>query len=196
MRWDHLFDDLEIQLERELHAQDEDLGAETERMRLGRLCLRDRLVALQRGDGTSIKLTLTTGERLALKPTSFGRDWMSADAVAGPVRRSCIVPLAAIAGISLAPGQLEASLHSAPDARAAASTLSMGLGLPMVLRTLCRRRRPLDLVVGTVTLHGTIDRVGQDHLDLAVHEPGSERRPAQVTELRIVPLASIALVLF
>ena len=196
MRWDHLFDDLETQLERELTAQDEDLGVENERLRLGRLCLRERLVALHRGNGASIQLRLTTGERLELQLTSVGRDWISGDAVVGPVRRSCIVPLAAIAGISLAPGQLAASLHSAPDARAAASTLSMSVGLPVVLRDLCRRRRSLHLVVGVTTLHGTIDRVGHDHLDLAVHEPGSERRPAHVTELRIVPLAGIALVLF
>jgi hypothetical protein len=196
MRWDHLFDDLEVQLERELSAQEEDLSVETERMRLARLSLRERLVAVYRGNGARIHLTLTTGDRLVITPTSFGRDWITADVVIGPIRRSCIVPLAAIAGISLSLEQLAASLHSAPDARAAASTLSMSLGLPVVLRTLCRRRRPLDLVVGTTTLHGTIDRVGHDHLDLAVHEPGSERRPAEVTEVRIVPLAHIALVLF
>jgi len=46
MRWDNLFDDLESQLELELGAEDLDLVAEEERLRLGRLALRDRLVAL------------------------------------------------------------------------------------------------------------------------------------------------------
>ncbi len=43
MRWDNLFDDLESQLEQELGAEDVDLLAEEERLRLGRLALRDRL---------------------------------------------------------------------------------------------------------------------------------------------------------
>ena len=42
MRWDNLFDDLESQLEQELDAEDIDLLAEEERLRLGRLGLRDR----------------------------------------------------------------------------------------------------------------------------------------------------------
>jgi len=46
MRWDSLFDDLESQLEQELGAEEGDLLAEEERLRLGRLTLRDRLVAM------------------------------------------------------------------------------------------------------------------------------------------------------
>lgn len=52
MRWDDLFDDLESQLEQELGAEDVDLLAEEERLRLGRLTLRDRLLAMTRpGEG-------------------------------------------------------------------------------------------------------------------------------------------------
>lgn len=40
MRWEHLFDDLETQLERELTAEELDLEVEEERLRLGRLSLR------------------------------------------------------------------------------------------------------------------------------------------------------------
>ena len=45
MRWDKLFDDLESQLEREITAEELDLDAEEERLRLGRLSVRERLVA-------------------------------------------------------------------------------------------------------------------------------------------------------
>ena len=37
MRWESLFDDMESQLEQELGAEDEQLRAEEERLRLGRL---------------------------------------------------------------------------------------------------------------------------------------------------------------
>ena len=46
MRWDNLFDDLESQLEQGLTAEELDLKAEEERLRLGRLGLRDRIVAI------------------------------------------------------------------------------------------------------------------------------------------------------
>ena len=59
----HLFDDLEGQLERELTAEEQDLGIEEERLRLGRLSVRDRIAALHEA-GHQIGLTLTTGERL------------------------------------------------------------------------------------------------------------------------------------
>jgi hypothetical protein len=46
MRWDNLFDDLESQLEQELSAEEIDLQAEEERLRLARLGIRDRLRSL------------------------------------------------------------------------------------------------------------------------------------------------------
>ncbi len=195
MRWDHLFDDLESQLERELTAEDLDVEAEEERLRLGRLSVRDRLVALSGSNPEPLTVTLVTGERLELVPETFGRDWFSARVVQGAVpRRQCIVPVSAIAWWSLSPRQVRASLSDAArDARAEAS-LSMRLGMPFVLRDLCRRRRAVDLLLALAgTLHGTIDRVGRDHLDLAVHEPGSPRRASQVSEVLVVPLASVAL---
>ena len=193
MRWDHLFDDLEGQLERELTAEEQDLGIEEERLRLGRLSVRDRIAALHEA-GHPIGLTLTTGERLVADVDTLGRDWFSATVAEGAVRSArCLVPLASIASLVLAPGQVEPSLVPLRDARAEAS-LSMRLGLPFVLRDLCRRRRAVDLLLAPAgTLHGTIDRVGRDHLDLAVHEPGSPRRASQVSEVLVVPLASVAL---
>jgi len=45
-------------------------------------------------------------------------------------------------------------------------------------------------------VHGTIDRVARDHLDLAVHEPGTARRDRDIRGIRIVPIARIVLVAF
>ena len=77
MRWDNLFDDLESQLEHGLGAEDADLGAEEERLRLGRLTLRDRLLAMTRpGEGASVHLRLAVrdGATIAVAVGSVGRD--------------------------------------------------------------------------------------------------------------------------
>ena len=197
MRWDKLFDDLESQLEHGLSAEELDLEAEEERLRLGRLAIRDRLVAVHESEPAGsvyvIEVCLAAGIRLRLHPVTFGRDWFSADLMrdAGlPSHDQCIVPIAAIEGVVLSGAQLAASL--APEAAADGHpSLSSRLGLPFVLRDLCRRRRPLDLVLSSGELHGTLDRVGRDHVDLAIHERGMARRQAAVREVRLVPLAAV-----
>ena len=54
MRWDLLFDDLESQLDHEQREEERALALEEERLRLGRLTLRDRLAAMAKeaGDGS------------------------------------------------------------------------------------------------------------------------------------------------
>ena len=194
MRWDQLFDDLEGQLERELTAEEVDLEAEEERLRLGRLSVRDRLVALQEAGESAVSLLLTGGLRVSLRPVTFGRDWFSADLLDGSSRRGqCIVPLDSIAGITLDRQQIAASLHPR-EASGGHPSLSSRLGLTFVLRDLCRRRRPVDLVLADAVLHGTIDRVGRDHLDLAVHEAGAVRREGSVAEYRVIAFAAITYV--
>jgi hypothetical protein len=68
--------------------------------------------------------------------------------------------------------------------------------LPFVLRDLCRRRMPVHLTTDDGRMHGTLDRVARDHVDLALHEPGSARRDSEVRGYRIVPLERIILVDF
>lgn len=187
MRWDSLFDDLESQLERERTAEEADLEAEEERLRLGRLSVRDRLLALARGAGQRpVRLGLSGGGRLVIHPHTIGRDWMSA---ALPDGRQCIVPLAAIASVALSQAEVATSLASARQ-----DTVSGRLGLPFVLRDLCRRRRQVELTTVDGLLTGTIDRVGRDHLDLAVHEPGTARRGSAVREVLLVPIERLLVV--
>ena len=98
------------------------------------------------------------------------------------------MPLAAIASIAVAPADAAAAVPAAsPD-------LAVRLGLPFVLRDLCRRRTPVTLTAGGGLLQGTIDRVGRDHLDLAIHAPDVPRRVLAVAEVRLVSLESVRLV--
>jgi hypothetical protein len=191
MRWDNLFDDLESQLEHELDAEEIDLRAEEERLRLARLTLRDRLMCAAEEDA-GIPMRLIDGRAVTVRPVTFGKDWFAADLIApGPFRSDTdqvVVPLAAIASVTLSASALPSSTAEPAGPR---SRLVDRLGLAFVLRDFCRRRAAVSIATGDAELHGTIDRVGRDHVDLAMHEPGSNRRASNVTEVRIVPLATI-----
>jgi hypothetical protein len=199
MRWDNLFSDLESQLEYGLTAEEDDLRAEEERLRLGRLTLRDRLMSMaavsDRGAGYPVTIILRGGATAALRARTFGRDWLAADLVEESSRRSqCIVPLSAISGVALTRRQIRHSLEPRSDAGATGS-IADRLGFPFVLRDLCRRRVGVELSMAAGdTLFGTIDRVGRDHLDLAVHDAGEARRESDIEAHRIVTLESILMV--
>jgi hypothetical protein len=198
MRWDNLFDDLEGQLEQVISAEDVDLRAEEERLRLGRLSLRDRILSVHnaRGDDSeqTIRLFLANGDQVVVRPATFGRDWFSGDIVDETSRRQqCVVPIDAIAGVALTRIQMTQSLNASPD-ESNRNSLSARLSLAFVLRDLCRRRTAVDLRTPTGSLFGTIDRVGRDHVDLAMHDQGVPRRESEVVQSRVVPLSQLLLV--
>jgi hypothetical protein len=198
MRWDNLFDDLESQLEQELGAEEVDLLAEEERLRLGQLRVRDRVMAMTRpGEGVPdpLRLALRGGELLSVAVGSVGRDWLVGELV-GARRGSCVVPLAAIASLLPTPEQLARSTTGDAPVQAPIA-LSARLGLTFVLRDLCRRRAAVEVSTASEgVLHGTIDRVGRDHLDIAEHAPGEARRAASVSRIRILPLSEVLLARF
>jgi hypothetical protein len=195
VRWQNLFDDLESQLETELGAEEVDLLAEEERLRLGRLSLRDRIRALHEATPASpLGVTLRGGDRLSLTLEAIGRDWLAGELDAG-ILRSAIVPFSALVSLDPVGAQLASSLRvdSSPEPPTA---LSARLGLAFVLRDLCRRRTAVEVHVGGERVHGTVDRVGRDHLDLAEHAPGEPRRVAAVSRIRIVAFGGVDLVRF
>lgn len=195
MRWENLFDELESQLEHELGADQIDLRAEEERLRLGRLSLRDRLVSItassEPGTAADIRLQLRNGDGVLMRPHTFGKDWMAGDLVEPSHRRSqCVLSLAAVVAVLPEREQLMMSMISAPPA-AEGTQLIDRIGLPFVLRDLCRRRAGIEVISLAGRMFGTIDRVGRDHLDLAVHQPGSPRREIRVSHYLIIPLEHI-----
>jgi hypothetical protein len=198
MRWDDLFNDLEGQLERELSAEEADLRAEEERLRLARLGIRDRLMSAHAAAaaGTAdptVRLQLRDSSLVTVTPSTFGRDWFTGDLIhSGAHISPCVVPLGGIASVIFSREQVYRSL-AVVDA-AAERSLSARLGLGFVLRDLCRRRIAVELRLTTGTIHGTLDRVGRDHCDLAVHDAGGIRRESVVTEFRLVPFTEVLLV--
>ncbi len=182
MRFEDLFDDLESQLEAELGAEQRDLQAEEERFRIGRLELRDRIAAAPR----LLDLTLRAGARLRVRRMALGRDWLNGIVVEGaPADTGAVVPLHAIVGVELDGDGAAASVRPAgsqPD-------LQARLSFAFALRDLARRRATV-ILEGAAPVAGTIDRVGRDHLDLAVHEPGEPPRLGAVRAWRVVPFAA------
>jgi hypothetical protein len=174
MRWDNLFSDLESQLEFGLTTEEDNLQAEEERLRVGRLGIRDRILAMvavaDRGAHYPLNLILrgsdgSDGVEVIVR--SVGRDWLAAELTGQSQQgRQCVIPLSAIAGIALARRQLRHSLEPREES-SAAGALSDRLGLAFILRDLCRRRTGIEITLAGETLFGTIDRVGRDHLDLA-----------------------------
>ncbi|GGF01210.1 hypothetical protein [Mycetocola zhadangensis] len=198
MRWDSLFDDLESQLEHELHSDETDLRAEEYRHRLGRLALRERISTFSRGGGRErqpVTVELVTGETLALLPQTFGRDWFSADAqTAGADSGAVLVSMNAIAAI-LVPKSVLARSLDVPEVPDSDPRLTDRIGIAFALRDLCRRRAFVQVHCANAVsaVHsGTIDRVGRDHFDLAVHEPGQPRRERNVAHQRLIPFSQLA----
>lgn len=194
MRWQNLFDDLEGQLENELGAEEVDLLAEEERLRLGRLTLRDRVSAIRAAGEGSLGVTVRGGHRVTLTVGALGRDWFAGELDAGTLS-SAIIPLASVVALDPVGAQLGASLRVDP-APESPTALSARLGLAFVLRDLCRRRAAVDLLVGGERVHGTLDRVARDHFDVAEHAAGEPRRTAAVSRIRIVAFAGLDLVRF
>ncbi|WP_127792945.1 hypothetical protein [Agromyces sp. LHK192] len=194
MRWDRLFDDLGSQLDREHEAEERSLALEEERLRLSRLTLRDRLVAMSLGSGRparAIRVQLRGGEILQVRPISFGADWMTAELVDSRQPGGCVLPVGSIAAILPEREQVESSLGRGTEPSPA---ISDRIPLPFVLRDLARRRAAVTVSTDDGRFHGTLDRVARDHVDLALHEEGLPRRAGNVQGYRILPMHAIRLV--
>lgn len=138
--------------------------------------------------GPAISFDLSDGATVRGAVAGVGADCVALLPAEGPPG-AIVVPFAAIAGIGMPHHDLLASARPA----ATRSALSDRLTLGFVLRDFVRRRAgvAVHLAIGRV-LHGTIDRAGADHLDLALHDPGAPRRAAAVTGHRVVPFDAIA----
>ena len=192
MDFDLLFDDLESQLEAQLSADAAQQQAEEERLRAARTSLSDRLAALAEAGAGRIRLQLRDGSSVELEPGGVGVDWLAGIL---PEGSQAVVPIAAVVSLGLSPAQLRHGRGRMPESPDGAPA-PRRVGIGVVLRDLARRRVPVDVVTGpgAVPLHGTIDRVGADHLDLAVHERGAVRRASSVREHRVVALAAVAMI--
>ena len=168
MRWEALFDDLEAQLARHEAADAEAELAERVRAERARVLLSERLLA---HSGEVLKIRVPEDE-LVGRIADVAPAWVVLD----EGRVQILVPASAIVSIE--------GLGRATAMPAGVVLRRLGLG--HALRALARDRAPVRAQTAAGVLSGTIDRVGADHLDLALHAPGEWRRAEAVTGVATV----------
>jgi hypothetical protein len=190
VRWDRFFEDLQDQFDAEWEAERAVLDTEAERLRLSRVALRERLSELGRttdADAPALAWDLLGDVSISARVSVVGADWVGVETSAD---RSGVIPLGSIGAIGLGHADL---LRSARPRVVERATLTERMTLGFVLRDLVRRRTPVTVTtISGRGLTGTIDRAGADHLDLALHDPGSPRRADAVHGHRLVPFAAVS----
>jgi sRNA-binding regulator protein Hfq len=176
MRWESLFADLEAQLAAERLVGLAAEVADRTRAEWSALGLLDRLRAQP---GQEIGWWLLGGERLTGRVAETGDDWVL---VAQP-RVELLIPLHAVCAVA----GLTAAAH-----REEGAPTGRRLPLSVVLRALARDRLPVQVSLSDGgRLDGTVDRVGADHLDLALHPQDTPRRDPVVLAVRTVRTAAV-----
>lgn len=195
VNWDRLFEDLEGQLAAEWETERAALSSESERLRISRLDLRSRLRRMC-ATGASAAIELANGRRLPVSLRALGADWVALESAPGDDvllgRSTRIVPMHAIRDIRTDHGTMLSSLEDSADPD---STLRDRMTFGFVLRDLARRRVPVHVsTLAGDDVHGTIDRAGSDHLDLAVHDAGTARLAGAVQGFRVIPFSAVVAV--
>lgn len=177
MRWDDLFADLEAQAEAVLAAERDAEVAELTRLEASRLQLTNRL---RPAVGAAVRVRCLGGVALAGRLSAVGPGWLLLDEGAGREALLAAAAVTSVAGLG--------RLSGAPG-----SALDRGLGIGHALRGVARDRSVLRAcLTDSTVLDGTLDRVGSDFVDFAVHPAGEPRRREDVREVLVLPFSALA----
>lgn len=181
MRWEQLFADMEAQLAASSQQALEQEAAEQARAEYSRVRLADRLRSRR---DEPVRALLAGSVPVEGRVRAQGAGWVALE----DRGTQHLVPLGAALwweglGRGWNPGQEQ---------------VTMRLGLAHALRALARARtRARVRLTGGGTLgelDGTIDGVGGDFFDLALHPDDDYRRRGSVTALRAVPFSALVCV--
>ena len=176
MRWDDLFADLEAQAQALSAAERNTEVADLTRLETSRLDLDSRL---RPALGAVIRVRCLGGMSLAGRLSAVGAGWLLLDEDTG---REAFLATAAVVSIS-GLGRLAAP----------APALEARLGISHALRGLARDRSVVRACLTDRTvIDGTVDRVGSDFVEFAVHAAGEPRRREEVREVLVAPIGALA----
>lgn len=181
MRWEQLFADLEAQLASAHQQGVEEEAAEQARAEYSRVRLTDRLRLRQ---GEPVRVLLIGAVPLEGVVRTVGAGWVALE----DRGTEHLVPLGAVLWWE----SLGRGWASGDD------PLALRLGLGHALRALARARAGVRIRLAgggpLGELEGTVDRVGADFFDLALHPDDDYRRRGSVTALRAVPFPALVCV--
>jgi hypothetical protein len=181
MRWERLFDDVEAQLEAAEQAELAGEVADRTRREIARLRLVDRLRA---SVGAELQVRVAGAGALSGRLRRAGEGWLLLSLESGP---PAFVVSAAVLTVDGLPA-------AARDPGSEGPVLSR-LDLAHALRAVARDRSAVTVVLRDGTrLDGTLDRVGADFADLALHPVGEARRPSAVRSVRAVTFEALAVI--
>jgi hypothetical protein len=181
MRWQQLFDDLQSQFEAEEAAAERAESASRARAEVGAVRLVERLAGAH---GFPVGLGLGGAGQVAGVLAGIGPDWVLIEDDQGREQLVALVAVRTVAGLG--------RRTAAPER---AGTVRARLDLRWALRGRVRDRSAVQLVLDDgATLTGTLDRVGADYVELAVHPADAPRRSESVQEVRAVVIGAVAVV--
>ncbi len=187
MRWEQLFRDLDARFEELADAEMWAELADRQRLAAGALQLSARLGGAV---GRHLRIRTSAGPGLSGTLRSVGPDWLLVDEAPG---RETVVARAAVTIVE------GLTWSTAPEL----SGVALRLDLRYMLRGIARDRSPVAVVVSGSSgdgagagaeITGTLDRVGADFVELAVHAPWEPRRASDVRGVVAIPLSAVVLV--
>jgi hypothetical protein len=180
VRWQQLFADLEARFEAEQEAAERAETSSRARYELGSLRFVDRLGGAV---GSPVVLLCRGAGQVSGTLSEVGSDWLLLD----DAGRELLVARSAVRAV----GGLGRRTAAAEDTGPVAGRLD----LRRALRGLARDRATVQIVLDEGTsLHGTIDRVGADYVELAEHPTDLHRRAGAVQGVRTVVIDAVAVV--
>jgi hypothetical protein len=181
MRWQQLFADLQAQFEAEEAAVERAESGSRARAEVGAVRLAERLRGAQ---GSPVTLGCRGAGQVGGVLQEVGVDWLLLEDGRG---RQDLVATAAVRTVG--------GLGRRTAAPEPAGGVWSRLDLRRALRGLARDRSAVQVLLDDgVVLHGTLDRVGADYVELAEHPSDQPRRMGAVQGVRAVAISAIAVV--
>jgi small nuclear ribonucleoprotein (snRNP)-like protein len=177
MRWEDLFADLEQQWDALAEGERQAEIAERTRAEFAQLTLVDRL---RGSEGREVRVRTRGDQDVEGRLGRVGADFL----LLVLPRCECVLPLSAVSAVT--------GLGDASVPESAAGAVRARLGLGSVLRRVAADRSQVSVVTaGGAMLNGSLQRVGSDFVEMAVHEPGDALEAARSRRLTLVPFAAL-----